>query len=105
MSAPSGWLACPRSALESHTDPVFLAPDDAALPGGIIGVDDQHEFLRDSDRTADFECGAGVGKIANGAGDACAATERYRSGFQYPMPRRSPALIHGFTRYHHGPPP
>ena len=95
--------ALPRdvSAMEGYPDPAFGAPDDAALPGEIVGLGDEDEFLRDSDRTDDFERSTCFRKIADGAGNAGAA-ERYRSGLQDPMPRRSATLIHGFPRHDHG---
>jgi hypothetical protein len=95
-----GTLVGGISALEGYSDPAFRAPDDAALPGYIVGLGDENELLRNSDRTDDFERRAGFRKIADGAGNASAA-ERYRSGLQDPVPRLSATLIHGFPRHDH----
>ena len=59
-----------RSGFEMNPDPRLLSPDDAAQQMAVVGFDHQREALRNADRRAHLECGAGFGKIADRAVDA-----------------------------------
>jgi hypothetical protein len=82
-------------AFEHYADASLLAPNNAAPQFGRLNFQHQGKDIWDSNRADYIECRARVREITNGTAYTTAA-ERYRSGFQYPMPRRLPSLVHGF---------
>src|SRR3954454_24905773 len=88
-----------RPSPEPHPDSLFLAPDHGAGEMCSVGLDEQAEMVGDADGTADVECGAGIGQVADSAVDRAAAAELDRSGLQHAMPCLVAPLVHGDNLY------
>jgi hypothetical protein len=69
---------------ERYAYPVFLAPDDVAMPADIVGHNVQRDLMWDADRTLNVQSGAGRRHIANCAIDS-GTVELNRSGLEYSL--------------------
>ena len=81
------------TSVEGHADAFFLAPNDVTRPPQPIARDAQGKPLGKPQGAVDFERRAGLGDVANRAGDRVSA-ELDRSGFEDAMTRCDTMLGH-----------